>query len=61
MDWIHIADAKRGDDTEDFDLFSSVAGMELEIDDVSCTGKKDSNFAGVVPNDQGVLRAFTMG
>ncbi|KAI7985608.1 G-type lectin S-receptor-like serine/threonine-protein kinase LECRK3 [Camellia lanceoleosa] len=53
-----IADAKRGDDTEDFDLFNSVGGMELEVDDVSCAGKNDSNFAGVVPNARNVMRAL---
>ncbi|KAL7179948.1 hypothetical protein ACSBR1_043204 [Camellia fascicularis] len=61
MDWIYIADAKRGDDTEDFDLFSSVEDMELEVDDVSCAGKKDSNFAGVVPNGQGSSKSIHNG
>ncbi|CAL5361460.1 unnamed protein product [Camellia sinensis] len=53
IDGLECTDAKRGDDTEDFDLFSSVGGMELEVDDVSCAGKNDSNIAGVVPNGQG--------
>lgn len=49
----YIVDAKGGDDAEDFDLFSSVGGMELEVDDVSCAGQNDSDFTGIVPNGQG--------
>ncbi|XP_058092930.1 protein MEI2-like 4 isoform X2 [Magnolia sinica] len=43
-----------GDDIEDFDLFSSGGGMELEVDDaLSCYGgNKSSDFNGGIPNGQ---------
>lgn len=46
-------DAKGGDDAEDFDLFSSVGGMELELDGMSCAGQTDSNFTSEVSNGWG--------
>lgn len=42
------SDAKAGENAEDFDLFSSVGGMELEGDDISSLGKRDFDFAGGV-------------
>ncbi|GFZ03952.1 MEI2-like protein 5 [Actinidia rufa] len=49
----YIADPKRGDNAEDFDLFSNVGGMELEVDDMSCAVQNDSDFTGRVPNGLG--------
>ncbi|KAL6996836.1 hypothetical protein U1Q18_006965 [Sarracenia purpurea var. burkii] len=46
----YSAYVKGGDNAEDFDLFSSVGGMELEIDDTSCVGQKNSNFISSFPN-----------
>ncbi|XP_077250466.1 protein MEI2-like 4 isoform X2 [Tasmannia lanceolata] len=49
----YIARPNTGDDTEDFDLFSSVGGMELEGDDgLSCFEGKNSDFIGGIPNSQ---------
>ncbi|XP_052184057.1 protein MEI2-like 4 isoform X2 [Diospyros lotus] len=42
----HIADANRGNDAEDVDLFSSVGGMELEVDNGSCAVQKNSKSGG---------------
>lgn len=47
------SDAKGGDNAEDFDLFSSVGGMELEGDDMSRVGKRDFDFAGGVSLSRG--------
>ena len=49
----YIGDAKRGDNAEDFDLFSNVGGLELEVDDMSCAVQNDSDFTGGVPNGLG--------
>ncbi|XP_077212120.1 MEI2-like protein 1 isoform X2 [Tasmannia lanceolata] len=51
----YIARPNTGDDAEDFDLFSSVGGMELEGDDgLSCFGGNESlDFIGGIPNGQG--------
>ncbi|KAF7135281.1 hypothetical protein RHSIM_Rhsim08G0197200 [Rhododendron simsii] len=46
-------DAKGGDDADDFDLFSSVGGMELELDGMSCAGQTDSNFTSEVSGGWG--------
>ncbi|KAI8544098.1 hypothetical protein RHMOL_Rhmol08G0269200 [Rhododendron molle] len=46
-------DAKGCDDAEDFDLFSSVGGMELELDGMSCAGQTDSNFTSEVSDGWG--------
>ncbi|GFZ17314.1 MEI2-like protein 5 [Actinidia rufa] len=48
----YIADAKRSDNAEDFDLFSNVGGLELEVD-MSCAVQTDSDFTGGVPNGLG--------
>ena len=48
----YIADAKRGDNAEDFDLFSNVGGLELEVD-MSCAVQNDSDFTGGVLNGPG--------
>ncbi|XP_057480868.1 protein MEI2-like 4 isoform X1 [Actinidia eriantha] len=48
----YIADAKRGDNAEDFDLFSNVGGPKLEVD-MSCAVQNDSDFTGGVPNGPG--------
>ncbi|XP_077227216.1 protein MEI2-like 4 [Tasmannia lanceolata] len=50
-----IARPNTRDDGEDFDLFTSVGGMELEGDDsLSCFGgQKRSDFIGEIPNGQG--------
>ena len=42
--------AHNGDDFEDFDLFSSGGGMELEGDDHLCVSQRHSDFNGGVPN-----------
>ncbi|KAJ4728885.1 protein MEI2-like 1 [Melia azedarach] len=42
-----------GDDLEDFDLFSSGGGMELEGDDRLYVGQKNSDIVGVVSNQGG--------
>lgn len=49
-----VSKTKNGDDMEDFDLFSSVGGMELEADDsLTCYGSnKTADLAGVISNSQ---------
>ncbi|KAL6319171.1 hypothetical protein AAG906_013844 [Vitis piasezkii] len=47
------AHANNGDDFEDFDLFSSGGGMELEGDDHLCISQRHSDFNGGIPNSQG--------
>ncbi|XP_010250525.1 PREDICTED: protein MEI2-like 4 isoform X2 [Nelumbo nucifera] len=47
----YIALPNSGDDTEDFDLFSSGGGMELEGDDSSC-GVQISGISGDISNGQ---------
>ncbi|XAR50389.1 hypothetical protein NMG60_11004698 [Bertholletia excelsa] len=47
-----IAVAKGADNAEDIDLFSNVGGLELEIDDATSAGEKDSDFTVRVANDQ---------
>lgn len=49
----YYCDAKVGDDAEDFDLFSSVGGMELELDGMSCVGQTDSNVTSEVSDGWG--------
>ncbi|KAK9277861.1 hypothetical protein L1049_027418 [Liquidambar formosana] len=49
-----IAHVNGFDDFEDFDLFSSGGGMELEGDDRSCVGQKNSDFSGgILINQEG--------
>ncbi|KAH7866028.1 hypothetical protein Vadar_014435 [Vaccinium darrowii] len=57
----YICDAKGGDDAEDFDLFSSIGGMELEVDGMSSMGQTDSNFSWEVPDGQGSSNASLSG
>ncbi|KAL5979534.1 Protein MEI2-like 2 [Asimina triloba] len=47
-----IAPPNNGDDRDEFDLFSSVGGMELEADNglSSYIGSKSSDFIGGLPN-----------
>ncbi|XP_031475063.1 protein MEI2-like 4 isoform X3 [Nymphaea colorata] len=49
-----VSKTKNGDDMEDFDLFSSVGGMELEADDsLTCYGNnKTADLVGVISNSQ---------
>ncbi|KAF3786696.1 MEI2-like 4 protein [Nymphaea thermarum] len=49
-----VSKTKNGDDMEDFDLFSSVGGMELEADDsLTCYGNnKTGDLVGVISNSQ---------
>lgn len=42
-----------GDDFEDFDLFSSGGGMELEGDDSTCAGQRNSDMSGGISSSQG--------
>lgn len=46
-----IVQPSGGDDVEDLDFFSSVGGMDLG-DDGSSAGQNNSEFPGVVSNDQ---------
>ena len=46
-----IVQPSGGDDVEDLDFFSSVGGMDLG-DDGSSAGQSNSEFPGVVSNDQ---------
>ncbi|XP_058102899.1 protein MEI2-like 4 isoform X2 [Magnolia sinica] len=50
----YIAQPNTGDDRDEFDLFSSVGGMELEADNgLSCYGgSRSSDFIGAIPNGQ---------
>ncbi|CAN6471881.1 unnamed protein product [Victoria cruziana] len=51
----YIAQTNNSDEMEDFDLFSSVGGMELEADDaLSCDRNKDADLIGGNPNGQQV-------
>ncbi|XP_057970285.1 protein MEI2-like 4 isoform X2 [Malania oleifera] len=44
--------SNNGNDVEDFDLFSSSGGMELEVDDRTCAGYRVSESSGRVLNGQ---------
>lgn len=44
--------AKNGDDFEDYDLFSSGGGMELEGDDRTCMGQRSSDYIRGLSNGQ---------
>lgn len=44
--------AKNGDDFEDYDLFSSGGGMELEGDDRTCMGQRSSDYVRGLSNGQ---------
>ncbi|XP_043707545.1 protein MEI2-like 4 isoform X4 [Telopea speciosissima] len=48
----YIAQPNSGDDIEDFDLFSSGGGMELEGDDGSSGAQRNSDFSGGILNGQ---------
>lgn len=56
----HNFQANTGDDLEDFDLFSSGGGMELEGDDRLFAVQKNSDFVGGVSN-QGVSAGSVVG
>ncbi|KAJ8752623.1 hypothetical protein K2173_005512 [Erythroxylum novogranatense] len=53
--------AYNGDDLEDFDLFSSVGGMELEGDESSIERQRKSVLVGLVANGKGSLNGSTVG
>lgn len=55
----HGAHTNVGDDLEEFDLFSSGGGMELEGDDRLNLEKKD--FVGLVTSGQGVSNGMMVG
>ncbi|KAL5791594.1 hypothetical protein ACOSP7_000188 [Xanthoceras sorbifolium] len=57
----HSAHANTGDDLEDFDLFCSGGGMELEGDDRLNGEQKSSDFLGLVTNGQGVSNGMVVG
>ncbi|XP_030938118.1 protein MEI2-like 1 isoform X2 [Quercus lobata] len=44
--------AKNGDDFEDYDLFSSGGGLELEGDDRTCMGQRSSDYIRGLSNGQ---------
>lgn len=57
----HSAHTNTGDDLEEFDLFSSVGGLELEGDDRLNVEQKNSDFLGLVTNGQGVSNGMVVG
>lgn len=52
--------ASKGDELEDFDLFCSGGGMELEGDDQAFMGSRNSDLTGVL-NGQGVSNGAILG
>ncbi|KAF2311590.1 hypothetical protein GH714_025063 [Hevea brasiliensis] len=57
----HNAHGNSGDDLEDFDLFITGGGMELEGDDRLGVGQRTSDFVGGVNNGQGVSNGSIVG
>ncbi|XP_012090584.1 protein MEI2-like 1 isoform X2 [Jatropha curcas] len=57
----HNAHANNGDDLEDFDLFITGGGMELEGDDRFSTGQRNSDYVGGVNNGQGGSNGSVVG
>ncbi|XP_015580065.1 protein MEI2-like 4 isoform X2 [Ricinus communis] len=57
----HNAHTNGGDDLEDFDLFITGGGMELEGDDRLCVGQRNSDFVGALSNLQGGSNGSVVG
>lgn len=57
----HNTHVNSGDDLEDFDLFITGGGMELEGDDHPSVGQRNSDFVGGVNNGQGVSNGSIVG
>ena len=57
----HNAHVNSADDLEDFDLFITGGGMELEADDHLNVGQKNSDFVGALSSGQGVSNVSIVG
>ncbi|GAV60198.1 RRM_1 domain-containing protein/RRM_2 domain-containing protein [Cephalotus follicularis] len=57
----HNSHAHSGDDIDDFDLFSSGGGMELEGDDRFCLGQNNSDFIAGASAGQGGSNSSIIG
>jgi hypothetical protein len=53
--------ANSGDDFEDYDLFSSGGGMELEGEDHMCVGQRNPNYIRGLSNGQGGSNGSVVG